>query len=306
MPAVELFYDLFAYRPEVLIDLRLLELSKTDILNYGVNLPNMFNIAFTGQSSSSSSTSSVGALPSNTANPFPFNSLSYIFTALASQGGSSIAQAIVQGMFPTSLSLFSIGIGEASALVNFTNSIGKTILTQNLRTVDAQAATFHYGQKYPILTSSYGVGATVGAQFVPTPSFTFEDLGVSLKVTPHVHGMTSVSLDVESEFKLLGAASLEGNPIISNRKLKSTLSLDNNEWAVVAGLQQNTDSRTLAGIPGLSGTPIVGQILSQRTKQKDRSEILILMRPHLLSMPGNQKVTKDVRVGTETHPYTPL
>jgi general secretion pathway protein D len=305
-PAQALFYDLFSFRPEVMIDLQLIEITKSDILNYGINLPNIFNIVFTGESTSTTSTST-GTLPSNTANPFPFNSLSYIFTALGTQSSSSIAQAMVRGLFPTSLSVFSISFGAATSLVNFSNALGKTILTQNLRSVDAQPATFHYGQKYPILTSSFGASATVGSQYLPTPSFTFEDLGVSLKVTPHVHGMGAVSLDVESEFKLLnGSSTVNGNPIISNRKIKSTVNLGNNEWAVVAGLQQTIDSRNVAGTAGLSSTPVLSQIFSQHMKEKDRSEILILMRPHLLSMPGSETIRKDVWVGTETHPYTPL
>jgi general secretion pathway protein D len=305
LPAQKLFYDLFAFRPQVMIDLQLIEITRSDVINYGINLPNAFNIAFTGQSTTTGSTSS-SLLASNTPNPFPFNSLSYIFTVLSSQGGASVAQAMVRGLFPTSLSVFSIGLGEANALVNFSNSLGKTILTQNLRSVDAQPATFHYGQKYPIVTGTYGAGATVGAQYLPVPSFTFEDLGVSLKVTPHVHGMDAVSLDVESEFKLLTGASVNGNPIISDRKLKAIVSLDNNEWAVVAGLQQNTDSKTIGGTAGLSSVPVLSQIFSQHMKEKDRSEILILMRPHLLSLPGNQTVPKDVRVGSETRPFIPL
>jgi len=303
IPAQRLFYNLFAFRPSVMIDLQLIEITRSDIINYGINLPNAFNIAFTGQSASSSSS---GTLASTTANPFPFNSLSYIFTALGTQSGSSIAQAMVRGLFPTSLSMFSIGIGEANALVNFSNSLGKTILTENLRSVDAQPATFHYGQKYPILTGSYGASATVGAQYLPTPSFTFEDLGVTLKVTPHVHGMDAMSLDVDSEFKLLTGTSVNGNPIISDRKLKAIVNLEDGQWAVVAGLQQNTDSRNIAGTAGLSSIPVLSQIFSQHMKEKDRSEILILMRPHLLSMPGNQSIPKDLRVGSETRPYTPL
>jgi type II secretory pathway component GspD/PulD (secretin) len=113
-------------------------------------------------------------------------------------------------------------------------------------------------------------------------------------------------MDVEGEFKVLTGAQVNGNPIISNRKLKSTVNLGNDEWAVVAGLQQNTDSHNAAGTAGLSSIPVISEIFSQRNKEKDRSEILILMRPHLLSMPGNQSVPKDVWVGTETHPYTPL
>jgi general secretion pathway protein D len=301
-PAQALFQDLFAYRPEVMIDLQLIEITRSDILNYGVNLPSMFPIVFTGATTPAAS----GTLPANTTNPFPFNSLSYIFTALASQGGSSMMQAMSRGFFPTSLSMFSISIGAATSLVNFSNSLGKTIMTQNLRSVDAQPATFHYGQKYPILTGSYNTSATVGTQFVPTPSFTFEDLGVTLKVTPHVHGMSGTTLDVESEFKLLTGSMVNGNPIIANQKLKAMVDLKDDEWAVVAGLQQNTDSHSIAGTAGLSSTPVVSQIFTQHTKEKDRSEILILMRPHLLSLPGNQTIQKDMWVGSETRPYIPL
>ncbi len=304
MPAEQLFRELFAFRSEVMIDLQLIELSRSDIVNYGINLPNVFNIAFTGQTATNTSTG--GSLPSNTANPFPFNSLSYIFTALSSGGGSSVAQAIARGLFPTSLSLFSIGLGEAQALVNLADTMGKTVLTQNLRSADAQPATFHFGQKYPIVTGSYANSTTVGSQYVPTASFTFEDLGISLKVTPHVHGMNAVSMDVESEFKLLTGASVNGNPIISDRKLKSSVSLNNDEWAVVGGLQQDTDSRTVSGTAGLSNIPMISELFSQHRKEKDRSEILILMRPHLISLPADQSVRKQVWVGTETHPRTPF
>jgi general secretion pathway protein D len=302
IPAEEIFHNLFAFRAEVMIDLRLIELTRSDIINYGINLPNAFNILFTGQSASGQNNS----LPSNTSNPFPFNSLSYIFTALNSQGTSSLAQTLMRGFFPTSLSVFSISIGEANALVNFSDSRSKTLLTENLRSLDSQAATFHFGDRYPIVTGTFANSATVGAQGIPLPSFTFEDLGVTLKVTPHIHGMDSVSMDIESEFKLLSGTAINGNPIISNRKLKTTVGLENDEWAVISGLQQTTDTRSISGTAGLSSIPVLSQIFSQHMKEKDRSEILILMRPHLLSLPANQKVTKDVWVGTETHPYTPL
>jgi type II secretory pathway component GspD/PulD (secretin) len=88
--------------------------------------------------------------------------------------------------------------------------------------------------------------------------------------------------------------------------LKAAVSLDNDEWAVVAGLQQNTDSRNYAGTAGLTSIPVLNEMFSQHKKEKDRSEIIILMRPHLLSLPGNQGVPREVWVGTETHPYTPL
>lgn len=301
VPAQELFHNLLAHRPQVMIDLQLIELTKSDIINYGINLPNLFNIVFTGSTTSTSSGTSTSS-----SNPFPFGSLSYIFTALSTSSSSSIAQAMVRGLFPTSLSVFTISIGAANALVNFSNSLGKTLITENLRSVDSQPATFHYGTRYPILTGSYSAGTTVGSQYTPYPSFKFEDLGVTLKVTPHIHGMESVTLEIESDFKLLSGSSNDGNPIISTRTMKNTIGLNEDEWAVVAGLQQNTDTRSVAGTAGVASIPILSQIFSQHMKEKDKSEILILMRPHLLSLPGNQNVPRDVWVGSETRPITPL
>jgi general secretion pathway protein D len=302
VPAELLFRNLFAHRPQVMIDLQLIQLTKSDIINYGINLPNLFNVVFTGATGSTTS----GTSTSGSTDSFPFGSLSYIFTALGSSSGSSLAQAMVRGLFPTSLSVFTISIGAANALVNFSNSLGKTLITENLRSVDSQPATFHYGTRYPILTGSYSAGTTVGSQYTPYPSFKFEDLGVTLKVTPHIHGMDSVTLDVESDFKLLSGSSNNGNPIISTRTMKTTIGLNEDEWAVVAGLQQDTNTRSVAGTAGLASTPILSQIFSQHMKEKDKSEILILMRPHLISLPADQNVPKDVWVGSETRPYTPL
>jgi general secretion pathway protein D len=300
IPAQALLQDLLSFRPQVMINLQVIEIRKSDMFNYGINLPNVFNIFFNGMTSGGG-----GTLPPNTPNPFPFNSRTFNFIATASQTGTT-TQGVFHGLFPTSLSLWSITIAEATALANFAATAGRTVLTTDLRAADALPATFHLGDRYPILTSTYNVGVSVGAQYVPPPSFRFEDLGITLKITPHVHGMTSVSMDLDSDFKILSGASVNGNPIISGRTLKSTVSLQNDEWAVIAGLNQQTDTRNTTGTAGVTPIPFLGQLFQVREKDKDVSEILILMKPRLLNLPGNQKVTKEVRVGSETRPFNPL
>ena len=71
LPARALLHTLLSYRSEVMVELQLIEVRKSDALNYGVNLPNAFNIFFMGQGPTNTTT---GRLPSNTPNPFPFNS----------------------------------------------------------------------------------------------------------------------------------------------------------------------------------------------------------------------------------------
>ena len=305
LPAQVLLENLLSYRPQVMVELQLIEVRKSDVINFGINLPNMINVAFTGRSTASSG-STAGSLPANTNNPFPYGSRSYQFIAQAAAAGTSVLQNAYRGLFPNSLSLFSLSVNEAQALVNFSDSRSRSMLKTELRASDAQASTFHLGDKYPIVTGSYSAGTSVQSSFTPVPSFTFEDLGITLKLTPHIHGMEEVTLDVESEFKILTGQMVNGNPLIFNRKLNASVRLRDDEWGLVAGLVSKTDSRDGSGTVGLSQIPLLGHLFRKHTRQKDESEILILMKPRLVNLPGTETLTRTVRVGTEARPFIPF
>jgi Flp pilus assembly secretin CpaC len=139
------------------------------------------------------------------------------------------------------------------------------------------------------------------------PSFQYVDLGLSLKVTPFVHDAKEVSLDVDAQFQLLGGASAGGLPVITNRSIKSTVRVEFGQWAVVSGLLNPTDARTVAGLAGLSRVPYLGELMSKHTRNRTNDQILLLIRPYLITAPaGSEFVTKPLRVGSETKPFTPL
>ncbi len=305
LPAQALLESLLNYRPQVMVELQLIEIRKSDIINFGINLPNMINVAFTGFATSTAG-AVAGSLPSNVNNPFPYGSQSYQYLVEASAAGVGILKNAYRGLFPNSLSLFSLSVNQAQALVNFSDSRSRTMLKTDLRASDAQPSTFHLGDRYPIVTSSYSAGTAVQTGFTPVPSFTFEDLGITLKITPHVHGIEEVSLELESEFKILTGQVVNGNPLIFNRKLNASVRLRDDEWALVGGLVSRTDSKETTGTAGFSQIPWLGHLFKKHTRQQDEAQILILMKPRLLNLPGAETLTRAVRVGSETHPFIPL
>ena len=172
--------------------------------------------------------------------------------------------------------------------------------------------TFHIGDRYPIISAGYygapipGAGTGDGITYRPPPSFTFEDLGLTLKVTPVVHGTDDISLEVESEFKLLAGSSFNDIPVVSNRKFTSRLRLEQGEWAVMTGMLSVSEARTISGVAGLMQIPILGSFFSSTGKQQSLGETLIVIRPRLLSLPPTEWGTDPIWTGPEGRPEIPF
>ncbi|MGA2038302.1 MAG: hypothetical protein ABSH42_03415 [Bryobacteraceae bacterium] len=156
---------------------------------------------------------------------------------------------------------------------------------------------------------SFSVGAISSGSngtslYTPPPSFTFEDLGLSLKLTPAVHNMDEVTLDIEAEVKLLTGQSVNGVPVVSNRSLKSVVRLKTGEWAAVAGLLDGNEGRNISGLAGLSEIRFLGPLVSTHEHDKSLDEVILLLRPRLLNEPPSEHVPRTIAVGTDTRPAT--
>lgn len=149
-----------------------------------------------------------------------------------------------------------------------------------------------------------GGSASLGQVYTPPPTFNFEDLGLVLKITPYVHDLEEVTLEVEAEFKVLGSGSYNGVPVISTRKYQGKIRLRTSEWAVVAGLVSESEAKSLTGLAGITQLPVLGPLLGNNNRSKDESRVLLVIKPHVTSMPPSEFATKTYWFGSETKPLT--
>jgi general secretion pathway protein D len=202
---------------------------------------------------------------------------------------------------------FGLGIGSAQLVANWSKSVGKTLLRAELRGLDSMPASFHAGEKYPIITMSYmGEISSDQQGFLPPPAFNFEDLGLVLKVTPKVHDREEVTLEIDAEYRLLGNATLNGNPVISSRKFVNHVRLRFDQSAIIAGLVSNASSTTLSGPAGLSSLPVIGTVLGRTIRERDETETLLVLKPRLLTLPPTEFVTRGIWIGSESRLLPPI
>lgn len=268
VPAVQVLEQLLFHRPQVSIEMEFMTVAKNSNLTFGIPLPNQTAVTF-GQAA----TATLKSLPT---------------------------------LFSSAQTFFGVAVLSAQLLATMDHSESTTILRSEVHSVDGQPATFHVGDKYPIETAGFNFGVPAGTNTGFAPSFTFEDLGLVLKVTPKIHGTEEVTLEIDAEFKLLGGGSINGIPIISNKKFNSRVRLKFEEWAAVSGLMSTSQAKTISGVAGLIGIPIVGPLLSNNTRDDSKSDTLLLIKPRLLSLPPTEAVTRPIFVGPDTRPRTPL
>jgi len=260
-----LFADLSRLRAQVEIEVELRTVTKDFSTSVGFTLPN------------SASLVNLGNFLNNAVSPGNFSNF------LGFGGGKT---------------LFGLGVATAQAFATLTNSSTENLIKAQIVAVDGQAASLMVGTRYPIATAQY-LGTTGPALTTPTPTITYQDLGLVLKITPTVHDDRQMTLDVDAQFTTLGATAGNGLPEIQQRKYTGKVRMEDGEWAVIAGLTQTSDARTISGIPGLARIPLLGHLFRNDTVAKDSDETLIIIKPRLVNLPPWDFPVKTLDTGTE-------
>lgn len=117
------------------------------------------------------------------------------------------------------------------------------------------------------------------------PGAEYEDIGLKVRATPRMHEGNEVTLKLEFEIRSLSGTAINGIPVISNRTVQQTVRLRENEPAVLSGIVEQTETRTITGAPGFAHLPVVGYLGGVRGTQVQDTELLIVITPRALRLP---------------------
>lgn len=230
----------------------------------------------------------LGFLPTQTYAVTPVNKQVNILGRVTPVSGGQPAGTAT---FGGGISLMAVTLPSAALTAAFSDSHSRTSTTITERASDGQAATFTSGIRYPIVTAivSYSNGAANqsvngGVPANSTPSFTYVDLGIKLKATPHIHGNGDISLALEATSSSLGSANFNGDPVIENRELSTQMRLHDGEPVILAGMFTSNDSKSLKSVPGIGQVPGLQFLLGERDDSRNDGDFLLVITPHVLRL----------------------
>ncbi len=307
----KLLRQLTSERPQVSLDLQIFNISHNFTREIGMHVPNTFNVynipvaavlaavaALGGQSASSLANQLISSGGVNAAGS---TALSGLLAQLQSQTSGIFSQPLAT--FGNGLSFSGVSLDHITTALSLNESWARSLSHVTLRAGQGNEATFHLGERYPILNASYApvfnssaISAVLGNQtYVPPfPSVTYEDLGLSLKAKPVIQGDGEVSMTLELQVRSLTGQSANGVPVIANQEYKGSIRLRDGEPAVVAGEITTNDQRSMSGIPGVAAIPGLNWAASDNTRIKLDDELLIVITPHVVS--NRERATDEIWV----------
>ena len=210
----------------------------------------------------------------NSRNPGSQNAVSVTSTIAAAAGPLS-------GVFPG----LNFVLGPASmpnVVLDALHSVTdvKVLSNPSLVVLDNQAATLQVGDQVPIST---GTATVLTANNTVVSTIDYRNTGIILRVVPRVSANGNVIIDVEQESSSVTPGSAGSlTPTISDRRVKSSISVASGQTVLLAGLISDETDRTRQGIPVLDKIPGIGDLFSQQSSTKVRTELIIFIRPTVI------------------------
>jgi general secretion pathway protein D len=253
-------------RPEVIIDVELLEVERTKLQEYGLQFASPGSPGIDG-----SATINGGLTQTVT------------LEALRNLSASDILLTNLPGLYYRLLK---------------TDVHTRTLANPQLRTSDGMVAQARFGERVPIPSTTFSPIATGGTPQQPIVSYTYENIGVNIDITPRTHHDDDVSLALKVVVTSVLGTGFGGLPTFGNREINTVIRLRDGETNMLAGLIRDEERHQLDGIPGLSDVPVVGHIFAHNTKTIDQTDIILTLTPHIIRVLDlNEADLRAFRVG---------
>jgi general secretion pathway protein D len=234
-------------RPEVVVDVEILEVDRTRLAEYGLQLASAGSAGPNGTISVQNDPSPLAAL---------------------------------QALSPSNVIASSIPALYYRLLKTDQNT--RTLANPHVRMTDGVKGVAEFGTSVPVPNTTFSPVQQGGLNEQAVTSFEYKNIGVSISITSHTHPNDDVTLALDVLLNNIAGSGFQGLPTFGNRHVSTTLRLKDGETNILAGLIRNDETVERDGIPGLSSVPGLRDVFSKTHKERDESDVVVMLTPHIV------------------------
>jgi general secretion pathway protein D len=284
--AEKLVEDLDKARPEVIVDIAVMQVSRDKSRTLGLSPPTSATVQLQSNINSTTTTT---------------NTTGTVGTGTTSSGTAGLT---LNNLATLNANNFQVTIPSANLSVVMGDTDTKLIQNPQIRSLDGQKASLKIGERLPVATGSFqpGIGG-VGINPLVNTQFQYIDVGVNIDVTPHVHADREVTLKITMEISSqTGTASIGGitQPIIGQKKVDlGEIRLRDGESSLIGGILDDSQTKSLSGIPGLAQIPILKYLFGQTQTDHSEDETVFAITPHVIRGTDVTEINqRQIEIGT--------
>ncbi len=270
--AQKLVGDLDKSKPEVVVDVAVLQINKDKKRTLGISPPTSMTVQLQPNinTTTTPTTTNNGTTNTNT----------------NTNGTSSNGSINLNSLANLNATDFQVTISSASISALLSDTSTRLIQNPQIRSVDGQKASLKIGDRVPVATGSFqpGIGG-VGINPLVNTQFQYLDVGVNIDVTPRIHANGDVTLKVAMDISsVTGNSNIGGidQPIIGQRKIEHEVRLKEGEANLMGGMLEDLQSKSLSGIPGLAQIPLLKYLFGQTSTEHSQTETVFVLIPHIV------------------------
>ena len=255
-------------RPEVVIDVELLEVDRTRLREFGLQL----------------------ASPADT--PDGIN-------GIASINRDGLSFRDLTNLTQADILLTNLPNLYYRLLKTDTNT--RTLANPQLRTSEGVPAQARFGERVPVPVTTFSPIAQGGVNQQPITSFNYENIGVNIDITPRTHHDDQVSLALKVSVSNISGTGFGNLPTFGNREISTVIRLKDGETNLLAGLIRDEERQVLRGVAGLSDLPWIGRLFAQSHREVQETDIVLTLTPRVIRVLDlTEDDLRPFRVGDNT------
>ncbi len=238
-------------RPEVTVDVELLEVNRTHLLEFGLQI----------------ASPAPGSTPTGINGQADVNREGLTLRNLTNLTQSDVLLTNLPGLYYRLLK----NDGATRILAN-----------PQLRTTEGIPAQARFGERVPVPVTTFAPIAAGGVQTQPITSFNYEPIGVNIDITPRMHHDDAVSLALKVELSSISGTGFGGLPTFGSRSISTVIRLKDGETNMLAGLIRDEERKSFATVPGLGDIPLIGRLFGYTHKETTETDIILTLTPRIV------------------------